>query len=348
MEEQIIKYGISQIIKYGISNNYIPDWGYKEAYREVLQNFIDYGEYKIDDSGDWVFISNSFIPNSFEFLKIGFSQKNNSSAIGKHGEGLKMAMLVFKRLKIDCYIRIKENTIDPIIYKDEILGDCFGLKITKHAYSNSENNFEFVFKKTSDYLEIKDFIINKDDILFENHIGRIVNKEVGSIYVGGLYVTKIDNMSYAYDLNPKNVNLGRDRSIPSTFDVEWYCSKIQQDYLNSIEDLEIDNVNFENRDYNYIDDLPDKIVERISPIDLDGNIEFAYNGKTLPSKLNNALMSNEVIKDKIEKVRIVLTEKKSPYQLLKKFYDENCFRLDIKGQQELNHIVSLSINWEMK
>jgi hypothetical protein len=155
-------------------------------------------------------------------------------------------------------------------------------------------------------------------------------------------------MSYAYDLNPKNVNLGRDRSIPSTFDVEWYCSKIQQDYLNGIEDLEIDNVNFENRDYNYIDDLPDKIVERISPIDLDGNIEFAYNGKTLPSKLNNALMSNEVIKDKIEKVRIVLTEKKSPYQLLKKFYDENAFRLDIKGQQELNHIVSLSINWEMR
>jgi len=74
-------------INYFISENYIPHWTIEDAYREIYQNFIDYGEYNIDITKlnpeiDLVFISNSFNPTNTDLLIIGESNKSDKQ-IGK-------------------------------------------------------------------------------------------------------------------------------------------------------------------------------------------------------------------------------------------------------------------------
>lgn len=68
------------MIKFSISENYVPNWGIVQAIREIYQNFIDYGEFKVEikkitDTTSSVLLSNDFIPENWEFLKIGFSKK---------------------------------------------------------------------------------------------------------------------------------------------------------------------------------------------------------------------------------------------------------------------------------
>ena len=35
------------IINYGFGKEYLPNWGIKEALREVYQNYLDYGDYTV-------------------------------------------------------------------------------------------------------------------------------------------------------------------------------------------------------------------------------------------------------------------------------------------------------------
>jgi len=350
---------MSELVKYGISMDYIPNWGFKEAYREVLQNFMDYGDYSSKDIGNAIVLENNYAPTSLEFLKVGFSQKTNPNAIGKHGEGIKMAMLVLHRLGIKCAISSSRIgvTIIPVSYEDPILGEnCFGLEICNHGVPNDnsevENKFAFQFMKTKDYDDLgEDHLLTKEDIIFKGSQGSIVKKEVGRIYVGGLFVSKMDGLSHAYDLNPSCVNLGRDRNFPSTFDIEWHCSKIVQEYNNtSITDVSIDDVNFDNRDFNYTDYIPDSIAKSIDPIIDESTNEVVYNygSKVVPYKLHKALETNHIIKEKIKQVRVVLVQKMSPYQIIADFYDRYGCNMSSIAKAEFQHIKALSMSWELK
>ena len=64
------------LIKYGNGLDYIPDWNFEQAYREIIQNFIDYsdeGKYEIIEDNGYIFICNNFKPDTLE--KDGFSDK---------------------------------------------------------------------------------------------------------------------------------------------------------------------------------------------------------------------------------------------------------------------------------
>ena len=91
-------------IQYGFGKEYLPNWNIEHALREVLQNYMDYGKYtyyaKINNDSEELYnvtIKNDYKPNNLEFLRIGNSMKEDGS-IGKHGEGLKMAFLIFHAL----------------------------------------------------------------------------------------------------------------------------------------------------------------------------------------------------------------------------------------------------------
>jgi len=350
------------LIKYGNGLDYIPDWNFEQAYREIIQNFIDYsdeGKYEIIEDNGYIFICNNFKPDTLEFLRIGFSDKRGTNKRGKHGEGLKMAMLVLHRMGIDSDIAIKHQNIllKPTTYKDDNLGECFGFDKFRNNLWVDENtkNYNFIvsFEKTSDFEELNEnFFLKDEDIIFNCPSGRIVNHEKGKIYVGGIYITQMNDLSYAYDLNPSSVTLGRDRTIPSTFDIEYHCSKINSAYIESKdEEIELDDLNIDNRDFNYIDSLPEKIIEDVEPQDTQsGNIQFVNikTGKTLPSKLNSIFFNNDRINDKIVKLKQVLIEKISPYDLLKEFESKHKWSLDNIGQIELQNIVTKSLNWVEK
>ena len=84
---------------YGIETSYLPEWDKWEAVRELVANAIDSGgNVSVELEGDNLIIQDDGTGMPLEALLIGFSQKENDEAIGKFGEGLKMAMLVLTRM----------------------------------------------------------------------------------------------------------------------------------------------------------------------------------------------------------------------------------------------------------
>ena len=239
------------LIKYGIGLDYLPDWNVQDALREIYQNFKDFGDYNekiysYDNGNKLLTLSSDYIPNNYEFLKVGESDKRqDESKIGKHGEGLKMAFLIFLRENIDCSLlfysveRESYMLVNPTIYQDSMIGECFGLEIKEHSLNPGSAEFEFQISLPEEEFErYTEKQILADEIIFNCYSGKIINKKAGDIYVGGLYVCNLEGFKYAYDFNPEDIKLDRDRKIPRAFDVEYHASKVLEDWENfKIQDL---------------------------------------------------------------------------------------------------------------
>src|SRR5690606_1382877 len=90
-------------IHYGFGLDYLKDWGIEQALREIYQSFLDYAAFreKVKPHARKsniveVTISNDWKPENLTFLRIGKSVKQEG-AIGKHGEGIKMAFMILYR-----------------------------------------------------------------------------------------------------------------------------------------------------------------------------------------------------------------------------------------------------------
>ena len=241
-------------IDYGISPNYLNNWDINDALREIFQNFIDYGKYNIKtkslkNNQIEVSISNDYIPTDFEFLRIGDSYKNNNNnAIGKHGEGLKMALLIFLRNNQYITIHYKNTLIYPK-WNNQIIGKTFCLEVLDNVLYN--NNFSINFRINSQiYKEFYNNILQDSDIIYiDNYHGKIVNKQKGNLYSGGLFVTNIKELTKSYDISPSLLSLDRDRKIPSSFEVSYHTSKINESYLKNNEIIEA-KLNFKDINFN--------------------------------------------------------------------------------------------------
>lgn len=313
----------SFIIKYGLSPEYVSTWGYKEAIREIVQNFMDYGKFTINtfntSYSTMVEYQNEYSPSSFEFLKVGFSKKENPEAIGKYGEGLKVALLVLGRLNIDVVIKAEVNgkayTFKPIFYNDDFLGQCFGI-IAERININLSNRFYVTFMKTDEYYEMKDYFISDDtEVIFSNYHGSIVNMPAGNIYVGGIYVANFKDIPRAYNLKASDIDLGRDRNFPNTFDIEYHCSKIFQDYCKS-QDTIMDHSSTE---VSYMDKLPNSFAEKVEPMMVNGNIAFNSPLGFLSGGIYSAANKNTKIMEKVQKLKVELTKRQSPLKLITEF-----------------------------
>ncbi len=227
-------------INYYISENYIPDWTLEDAFRELHQNFKDYGEYNIevvnkDPLTDYVLLSNSFDPKSTDLLIIGESNKSENQ-IGKYGEGLKMAALVLLRNGYECIVHT--NTFKAtFLLVDNVTTSIKTLGVSIQEYSEEPRLAEEATFNVQITTPVNSFntyteqIIKPEDILHTREgYGSIVNKTKGDIYVGDLFVCNLKSFNYAYNLYPKNISLDRDRKVPKDFDVKWNISKIQETY----------------------------------------------------------------------------------------------------------------------
>lgn len=94
------------IYNLNLTEDYVTHWGLKEAIRELIANNIDEGgklSYtastsldKSDMISQLVFTTDKELP--IEAFLLGYSVKSNANSIGQYGEGLKLAMLVLRRL----------------------------------------------------------------------------------------------------------------------------------------------------------------------------------------------------------------------------------------------------------
>lgn len=268
---------MENIIHYGFGVDYLPNWGIKQALREVYQNFLDYGEYTEsavheEETGiSHVCVRNDWQPDNLEFLRIGNSQKGGHIAIGKHGEGLKMAFLIFQREGFASDIFTPKYMVTPSLYTDKEIGECFCLKYQENEQID-ELGFMISFRcKTQDYLDFKDNLITKDDIIFTDRVwGSIVNKPVGNIYSGGLFVARFDNMVHAYDIRPDRLPLDRDRSVPGHFDVSYATSNIIGSYgkFKAKDVVKMDTA--------YLNKIPEETIQEFKSVLVGNDVNFTY------------------------------------------------------------------------
>jgi len=290
---------MTNIIHYGIGEEYLKDWGIQEALREIYQNFMDYGTFKqktkiIEDMviGNMtnVIISNEYIPENLEFLQIGKSVKgDNQEAIGQHGEGLKMAMLVFLREGYDITIHTPTKEITPEWRKQKHIGKTLALVVTDR--NSTINGFSInMTLEISDFNQFNNNLIKAKDILFtaEPH-GDIVDKEIGNLYVGRLFVCKLKNFKKSYNIRPSVLKLDRDRRVPNSFDTSWHTSKINEaEQKFNFVDQDMD-------DMKYVSTIPASMYKDIKPKVIGNKVEFiAKVGK------EEVIIRNESIKNHLK------------------------------------------------
>ena len=317
------------VIKYGLSTDYVSTWGYKEAVREIVQNFMDFGEYQVSESdydaeidGTYIRYKNEYEPESFEFFKVGFSKKHNAQAVGKYGEGLKIALLVLRRLdvkvSIGCTINGVATVFKPVFYEDQYLGSCFGIEVEEFSSNASIEGFSVAFQRTPIYDDMEHYFVkNECEVIFSNSNGAIVDMPAGNLYVGGIFVTNFSDMPRAYNLNPSDVDLGRDRNFPNTWDVEYHCSKVFQAYCEEQDTI----LKHSRREVSHMDKLPESFVGSVEPMMLNGEMVYSFSVGVLSGGIADAAERNPTIKEKVKKLKVELTKRQSPLKILEKFHE---------------------------
>ena len=335
------------MIRFGISKDYVPNWGVVQAIREIYQNFIDYGDFdvtidKITENHSAVRISNDFSPDSWEFLKIGFSKKKDGS-IGKHGEGLKLSGLIFKRSDKMFRINTPIGRVEAVYYEDDKIGTCYGLNVSEIT----SDKFEVYFEADNKDIEVfKDGYVQKEDILHTSWCGNIVDKKAGNIYVGGLYVCRLEGLKYAIDFNPNHVSLGRDRDVPSTWDMEYHTNQIINACSHKL-DFKATDIN--NREFN-VGGVPNELSEKFKPVYSDeGDIQMK-SGKTVVTDVDTIkkITKNPTVAKRVEKLKytVMFKTRKVPSTVLTELKES--LNLDAEEKIKFDSVIKLSKKWKIK
>lgn len=229
-----------------ISTDYVPDWTYVEAIREIFQNALDNEianpenkmGFDYDEENQRLTISNKTSVLNPESLLLGSSTKrDDKDTIGKHGEGYKIAFMVLLREGKDIKVynygarEIWETRfVKAKRYNNRLIPTIF---INKQAIWSKVPNSDLTI--TIDNITSEEYkeLVNKNLHLRDNvnyfevpENGRILidKEEKGNIYVKGLFVCKDKDIEYGYDFEPKLIELDRDRKLVDTFNIAWQSS----------------------------------------------------------------------------------------------------------------------------
>jgi hypothetical protein len=295
MAKQHIKENMNKI-QYGIGRDYLSHWDITHALREIFQNYLDYGDYIIttrilDENLISVTISNDYKPYNLEFLRIGNSYKANENSIGKYGEGLKMAFLIFLRLDLYMSIHTKHHVIKPEWNVNEFIGETLALGI--YNDDNYFGNFVTTFNcPISIYNDFIANIITAKDVLYSiEPYGDYIHKPnvTGNIYCGNLFVCKAKDLPGSYNIRPRHLPLDRDRLMPSDFDIDWVTSKINQEINKELSSIK-STIDYNNRSYKYVDHVPEKLENNY-------NLHHISGSKVLIDKTTKEPLKNDRVRD---------------------------------------------------
>lgn len=217
-------------IELSIGSSYVSDWGLWEAIREIMQNaqdsiksFDDLSVTYIEHLNNLTISNKSTKPLDISSLVLGNSVKENENAIGKYGEGYKLALLVLLRLGKEVIIYNHDEVWVPkIAYSDAYKSNVLMIDIDILNGNEETKQIEFIINgigiEEMEEIKRKSLVakekIDKQEIDFVNtDYGRILTEpeNKGKFYVHGLYVCKDTNFSNGYDFKSDVVNLDRDR-----------------------------------------------------------------------------------------------------------------------------------------
>lgn len=241
----------------GMSINYCPTWGVVESVREFFQNAHDeeivnpenkmYFGY--DKESKTLCIGNKNGRLTTNTLLLGQSSKrDNSEAIGQHGEGYKVATVVLLRngKGVKVYNRAdKEVWTAKTIKSRRYQADVVVFDIEKVSIFKSVPDHDLIFEISGidedeynaivdsnlflqDLREGEDYITSNPGYPLTTHMCKVLTgeKHAGKLFVGGLYVTTSKYAKYGYDFAPGLVKLDRDRGFIDGIDLQFLTAKV--------------------------------------------------------------------------------------------------------------------------
>ena len=201
------------LIDYNMSKDYCADWTAIDAIREIVQNALDSGNtcnYFINDTVIDVCTNNVVL--SPKVFSMGVSEKSDN-AIGKYGEGFKIAMLVLTRLGHKPIIFTGKYVVSGLFREHEFTGvETFCLDITEAKSYSADTQFLCNPNDLSlDELEYKIPYFSANSPSKPDTVD-VWQDRPGEIYVHGLFVTKTD-LVFGYNFAPSQITLNRDRNM---------------------------------------------------------------------------------------------------------------------------------------
>ena len=236
----------SETIHLPISSNYVGHWGFWEATREILQNAIDTKNYNVSrmESSGILKIKSLAGAMDLSTLMLGESSKrDDESAIGKYGEGYKLALLVLCREGYDVLIK---NGFDcwriSIENHPQLNVECLTVNVFRDVYIDEgcENEVSFIITGLGyeQFELINANFIDKDmdcfEVLAESEGSYCFEyseyeDDIKKVFVGGLFVCDLpekDDYHYSYNFAPNILELDRDRKSIDSFYLQYEATKL--------------------------------------------------------------------------------------------------------------------------
>lgn len=226
-----------------LTPNYVNDWEFLDAVRELIQNGVDqetkHPEKKFsleyDSKSHTLRFINANTKLNINTLLLGRTSKSgDDETIGQFGEGYKIAALVLTRLGKIFMIRNQ--------YKNEVWSAKFknsakwrekilAFYIEKEPCPTDDLVIEVGNISYKEYNDIADMWLNFEGWKYDKidtSYGEILTEEElkGHIYVEGLKVCCNEEFEYGYNFKSKYIRMERDRKTCRSWDARFYTSKM--------------------------------------------------------------------------------------------------------------------------
>lgn len=250
-----------------LSENYLEHWTVFDALRELYQNAFDRD--RTDPEAPLINTA-EFTDNKMVNMEIGnyntalerrtlilgeTSKKDDSSTVGKFGEGYKLALLVLLRNGIGVEISTGNERWVALLEDNE----QFKTKmLTIHVWDQEETkdlSFHVLGIPKNIYHAYSQYNLRLQPNLQKKVFDRceilLDQRNKGKVFIGGLYVCDYPKKAlYGYNFAPDVFPLGRDRRIIDGFNLSWESSR-------ALVDLEMEDVDMIQNISENIKDAPD-------------------------------------------------------------------------------------------
>ena len=228
-----------------LTENYVSDWDFYDAIRELIQNGTDQEILDTSNHFDMIYdpgekvlqFINATSKLQINTLLLGRSSKtNNSDTVGQFGEGYKIAALVLNRIgKTFTIYNNNKNEVwkSKFVNSKKWLEKILQFTVTKNETDNKGLVIEIGNVTYWEYEGISDIWLQryeeKNDVeKIPTMYGEILlNDELsGRIFVNGLSVNSKNEMHYGYNFKPKYIKLERDRRTCDDWEMGYVTTRM--------------------------------------------------------------------------------------------------------------------------
>lgn len=227
-------------ISTSISPKYVQNWDVTKAIREIVQNYLDgRRDFHCDGFIRWVdgrAFAKDYGPGiQLRHFALGISEKG-PDAIGKYGEGLKLAMLVFAREGRFIEVRAHGKKITPAIELDPVLGtDVLVFYVTDMRHGASGR---LGIQGTCVEFECSPVELATGKAFFTEFMEKMsgfqwlergrISTPGGMVFINGSAVGKLSGAIFSYHLSERDTgNIGnRDREVIDQDTLRWHVSNM--------------------------------------------------------------------------------------------------------------------------